>query len=256
MKRQTVHTLVTDEREQLLEGKDGIEAAVVTRPNRAQTVAVGLLVLGEINEAKTWFQALTEEWVVYAGNSWEAQYETEPRQSAQRGPWEDYLNAVYCALLGRHNVAEVAETVHERATAAFVDGLENRELAFRVDLARSLGGYLVADPSLSESLDAFERRVSERGNGWDRDRYHAFARTLRGLQAGSAAEVSEGIDDLLMFHQTHLVGGSGVDAVDTAAALDATAMLALARRDGMAITVKDERIPDALNDEEYYPVGE
>lgn len=246
--------LVESERERLLDGKDGIDGAVVTRSNRAQTVAVGLLALEDVDEAKAWFRALTEEWLIYADNSWEARYEKEPIQSAQRGPWDDYVNAVYSALLGRQDVEDVADTVHERATEEFVDELENRDLAFRVDLVRSLSGYLVADPSLSEFIDALEQRVNEHGNDWVRDRYHAYARTLRGLQAGSDVEVSAGIEALLKFHQTHLVGGSGVDAVDEAVALDATAMLALARREGMAITIDHEAIPDALNDDEYYPV--
>ena len=254
MIRHAVADLVSTERNCLLDGKDGIEAAVVTRPNRAQTVAVGLLALGDVDEAKAWFRALTAEWLIYAGNSWDAQYEKEPRQSAQRGPWEDYVNVIYCALLGRGEVEDVADTVHKRATEEFVDELENRDLAFRVDLVRSLSGYIVADPSLSDFVDTLEQRVDERGNDWDHDRYHAYAQTLRGLQTRSEPKVSAGIDALLTFHQTHLVGGSSVDAVDDAVALDATAMLVLARCKGMAITVDHEAIPDALNDDEYYPV--
>ncbi|PSP85703.1 hypothetical protein BRC96_01550 [Halobacteriales archaeon QS_6_64_34] len=256
MTGQAVQRLVKDEREQLLDGKDGIEAAVVTRPNRSQTVAIGLLTLGEVAEAKAWFRALVEEWLTYAGNSWEAQYENEPKQSAQRGPWNDYVNAVYCAVLGSADIENAAEVVDKRATEEFVDELENRDLAFRVDLARSLSAYILADPSLSEVLDALERRVNEHGNDWDYDRYHAYARTLRGLQAESESEIAVGIEALLAFHQTHLASGNGVDAVDSAVALDATAMLALARWDGWAITIDHEAIPDALNDDEYYPVGE
>lgn len=33
-------------------------------------------------------------------------------------------------------------------------------------------------------------------------------------------------------------------------------MLALARSEGLAITVDHDAIPDAVNDDEHYPVGE
>jgi hypothetical protein len=256
MTRQDVRTLVTDEREQLLDGKDGIEAAVVTRPNRAQTVAVGLLALGDINEAKAWFRALTEEWIIYAGNSWEARYEEEPIRSAQRGPWRDYINAVYCALLGREDVEEVAETVNDRATEEFVDDLENRSLAHRIDLARALSSYLLDDGTVEEHATALEHAVKERDKPWAVARYLPYVRALRGLNGTDVSEVETGIEALLEFHRDHVASARDADAVQKAVALDATVMLALARREGVAITVDHERIPDALNDDEYYPVGE
>jgi len=40
----------------LLEDKDSIEAAVVTRVNRSQTVAVALFALEDVDEAKPGFE--------------------------------------------------------------------------------------------------------------------------------------------------------------------------------------------------------
>lgn len=256
MADEDVRALVTDERDSLLASKASISEAVVTRPHRAQTVAVGLLALGDTEEAKTWFQELTEEWVVYAGNSWDAKYQEEPRRSAQRGPWEDYINGMYSAILGRQDLQEVAKEVYERATAPFVDDLENRELAHRVDLARSLSAHLLGKGEAEKHAAHLEETVQGRDNPWALDRYLPYVRVIRGLQASSASEVSGGIEGLLDFHRERVASARDADAVQKAVALDATAMLALARREGLNITVDHHAIPDALNDDEHYPVGE
>lgn len=246
--------LVYGEGKALLDGKDGIEDAVVTRPHRAQTVAVGLLALGDIAEAKEWFQALTEEWLIYTDNSWEAKYEREPMQSAQLGPWDDYISAIYSSILGQENVEHVAKTVHERSTAGFVDGLENRALAHRIDLARALSALLLEEPSVERHLAALERDVRDRGKPWAVDRYLPYASVIRGLRAESVVEVRDGIDGLLEFHRNRVAGARDADAVQKAVALDATAMLALARRRDIGISVDHDLIPAALNDESHYPV--
>lgn len=247
--------LVYGEGEALLTDKDGIEDAVITRPHRAQTVAFGLLALGDIAEAKEWFQALTEEWLIYTENSWEAKYEREPLQSAQLGPWKDYISGIYSSILGHENVETVAETVYARSTAAVVDGLENRELAHRVDLTRALSALLLEEPPVERHLDVLERYVRDRGKPWAVDRYLPYARVIRGLRAESPAEIYEGIDGLLDFHRDRVAGARDADAVQKAVALDATAMLALARRRGIGMSVDHDLIPAALNDESHYPVS-
>lgn len=57
-----------------------------------------------------------------------------------------------------------------------------------------------------------------------------YTRAIRELRSGSNSEVSADIDALLLFHQTHLIGGSGADAVDRVVTLDATAILELVFR--------------------------
>lgn len=254
MNRANVRTLVDRERDKLLEGKDGITDAVITRPNRGQTVAVGLLALDEVDEANAWFRALTDEWLIYADNKWEAKYEEEPRSPASPGPWSDYIDGLFAALLGRHDVDSVAETVHGRSTASFVDELDKREFAHQIDLAQSLSGTILGVRSVEQSLKTLEQHVAENGNEWDTDRYSAYRRFIRGLRADSEPEVSAGIEGLLDFHRDHVASARDADAVQQAVALDGTAMLALARREGMAITVDHDAVPDALNDDEHYPV--
>ncbi|WP_256392922.1 Imm49 family immunity protein [Natronoarchaeum rubrum] len=255
MSSTTLAELVTSERESLLNGKDGIEDAVVTFARRAQSVAIGLLALGDVADAWDWLDALADEWVIDANNKFDAKYGSEPSKSAQLGPWEAYINAIYCAVLGRNTVEPTAETVLERTMEPFVDELENRSLAHRIDLARALSSYLLDTGTVAEHATALEDAVEERNKPWAVARYLPYARVLRGLDAGDVSEVEAGIEGLLEFHRNHVASARDADAVQKALALDATAMLALARRDGMAITVDHELIPDALNDAEHYPVG-
>jgi len=251
----TLSELVKSERESLLDGKDGIDDAVVTFARRAQPVAVGLLALGDVAEAWDWFNALTDEWIIDADNKFDAKYGSEPRKSAQLGPWKAYINAIYCAILGRNDMASTAERVLERATESVIDDLENRSLAHRIDLARALSSYLLDTGTVEEHATALENAVKEQDKPWAVARYLPYVRVLRGLNGTDVSEVEAGIEGLLKFHRDHVASARDADAVQKAVALDATAMLALARREGMAITVEDELIPDALNDDEHYPIG-
>ncbi|TMT79125.1 hypothetical protein E2L06_20140 [Haloterrigena sp. H1] len=254
MIRHAVADLVSTERNRLLDGKDGIEAAVVTRPNRAQAVAVGLLALGDVDGASDWFRALTEEWPIYANSKWDSKYEEEPRSPASPGPWSDYVDGLFAALLARQNVEDTTETVYARTTEPFVDELDKREFAHRIDLARSLSSIVLDNDTAEQHLETLEQNVAEHGSDWDRARYDAYIRFVRGLLADSKSDVLAGIEGLLEFHRDHVASARDADPVQKAVALDATAMLALARCKGMAITVDHEAIPDALNDDEYYPV--
>ncbi|MFD1586247.1 Imm49 family immunity protein [Halorientalis brevis] len=246
--------LVESERERLLDGKDGIDAAVVTRPTRAQTVAVGLLALDDVDGASDWFRALVEEWPIYANSKWESKYEEEPRSPASPGPWSDYINGIFAVLLARQNVEDIADTVYARTTEPFVDELDKREFAHRIDLARSLSSAILDNDSDEQHLDTLEQYVVEHGSDWDRARYSAYIQFIQGLLNDSKSDILAGIEGLLDFHQTHVANARDADAVQKAVALDATAMLALARREGMAITVDHEAIPAPLNNDEYYPV--
>jgi hypothetical protein len=251
----TLSEVVTSERESLLAGKDSIEDAVVTFARRAQPVAIGLLALGDVADARDWFDALTREWIVDADNKFDAKYGSEPRKSAQLGPWDAYINAMYCAILGRSDVEPTVEKVLEQVTESFVDDLENRSLAHRIDLARALSSCLLDTGTVEEDLTALEATVQDRGKPWAVARYVPSVQVLRGLAADDATEVEAGIEGLLTFHRDHVASARDADVVQKAVALDSTAMLALARREGMAITVDHEAIPDALNADEYYPVG-
>ncbi|NHX41661.1 MULTISPECIES: Imm49 family immunity protein [Haloarcula] len=256
MTKSTLQSVVDAERAELLEGKDGIEKAIITRPHRGQTVAIGLLALDEVDAANDWFQALTEEWPVYANSKWDSKYESEPRSPASLGPWGDYIDGLFAALLARQTVDEIAATVYERATEPFVDRLEKREFAHRIDFARALSSLILGNVTVETHLDRLEQNVAKHGSDWDQARYVAYTRCIRAILAGHSSEAEAGIEALLEFHRDHVASARDADPVQKAVALDGTVMLALARREGVAITVDHERIPDALNDDEYYPVGE
>jgi len=248
-------TFVNEERGKLLDRKDGIKQAIITCPTKGQTVAIGLLAMDDVGQSKEWFDALTDEWIHTIDVRWNGSYKKEPRQSAQMGPWNECIDGIYSAVLGQSAVEEVAEEVNERATAAFIDDLENRSLAHRIDLARALSSYLLDTGTVEEHATALENAVKEQDKPWAVARYLPYVRVLRGLNGTDVSEVEAGIDGLLEFHRDHVASARDADAVQKAVALDATAMLTLARREGMAITIEDELIPDALNDDEYYPVG-
>ena len=255
MMEERVRALVKRERPALLENTDSVAKAVITRPHRGMTVALGLLSLGEISEARQWLRALTDECVVYADEKWDAKYKQSPRGPASPGPWEDYLNGVFSSLLSRHDTENTSREILDRATNSFVDDLENRRFAHEIGVVRILAGYITESEDIVDYTTQLESNVQEYGGEWELSRYLPYTLVIRGLQAESKSDVSKGISGLLTFHRKHIVESSDADAVQKAVALDATVMLALARLEGMDITVEHEAIPDALNDDEHYPIG-
>ena len=256
MTKSNLQSVVEAEQAELLEGKDGIQKAVITRPHRGQTVALGLLALDEVDAANDWLEALTEEWPIYANSKWDSKYESEPRNPASPGPWGDYLDGLFAALLARQSAEDIASTVYERTTEPFIDRLEKREFAHRIDLARSLSSFVLENGTVEAHLQALEQNVAKHGNDWDQARYDAYAQVIRALLADHSSEAEAGIRELLEFHRDHVASARDADAVQKAVALDATVMLALARREGMAITIDHDAIPEVLNDDTHYPVGE
>lgn len=253
---QRVRTCVKQERTALLKGEQGVAEAVIARPHRGMTVGLGLLSLGDVQEGKQWLRALTDEWIVYADEKWESKYREEPRSPASPGPWEDYVNAIFSSLLAEKNVEKVADIVFSRTTDNIVDELEKREFAHNIGLARILSGHITKKNDISKYTTQLKSNVQDCGGDWEIDQYSAYSAVFRGLQEASKSQVSSGIENLLMFHREHIVGSPDADVVQKAVAIDATAMLALARREGMNLTIEHDAIPDALNDDDHYPVGE
>lgn len=253
---QQIRAYVEQERTALLKNEQGVAGAVITRPHRGMTVALGLLSLGDVQEGKQWLRALSDEWIIYADEKLESKYKEEPRSPASPGPWGDYVNAVFSSLLAVEDVEKVAEIVFSRTTDEFVDKLEKREFAHDIGLARILSGHLTKKSGVSEHTTQLESNVHNSGGDWEIDRYSAYSTIIRGLQKRSKPQVSSGIENLLTFHREHVIGSPDADLVQKVVATDATAMLALARREGMNLTIEHDAIPDALNDDDHYPVGE
>ena len=76
-----------------------------------------------------------------------------------------------------------------------------------------------------------------------------------GIRKNNLERVETGIEGLISFHDRFVAGARDASVVDASISLNACAVLALARRKEIAVTVEHEVIPDALNDPEYYPVG-
>ena len=172
------------------------------------------------------------------------------------GPWNECIDGIYSSLFGRTAVTEIAEAIDKYATAEFIDELENRSLAHRIDLTRALSSYLLDAGTVEELVVALEDAVQNRDKSWAVARCLPYAQALRGLDSGDASEVEAGIEGLIQFHYDHVASARDADVIQRTVALDAAAMLALARREGVAISADHEAIPDVLNDDQHYPVGE
>ena len=250
-----ISTLIESEREQLTEGRDDISDAVTLRPDPSTTVAKGLLVQGHISEAQAWFDAVSDEWLQGGERIYETKFEQKNRQKAQQRPWHEYVMSLLTGLLGRTGLSDTAMTIADRVSAPFVDGLEQRSITLRIDLAGLLVSVVLKTDSwesyASNLLPSYDMRDEE----WVEARYPPYVAAAEGIRRNSLKRIETGIEGLISFHDRFVAGARDASVVDASISLDACAVLALARRKGIAVTVEHEVIPDALNDPEYYPIS-
>ena len=249
-----VSTLVESERERLTEGRDDISGAVTLRPDPGTTVPKGLLVQGHISEARAWFDAVSNEWLRRGERVYETKFEQKNRQKAQQRPWREYVMSLSTGLLGRTGLGDTATTIADRVSAPFVDGLEQRSITLRIDLAGLLASVILEtdswEPYTSNLLPSYDMRDEE----WVEARYPPYVTAAEGIRRNDLERVETGIEGLISFHDRFVAGARDTSVVDASISLDACAVLALARRKGIAVTVEHEVIPDALNDPERYSV--
>jgi len=243
---------VEDEKTNLCDGRDGIADAVVLRPKSGTEVAVGLLALGEIDEATEWFAAVSDEWMDSAKSAFEAKYVDGDDEHAQGKQWKQLQRGLQTGILGRVDATDPAETALDYASREFVDDLVSRELEPRIDLVRALGRFLAAGERDVEKLRArVEQTAGHHKEDFNRAYYLPQAAAIEAIDAGDAAAVEDAVDALVDFHAEFVVGAPDTNVVDEAVALDACAYLALAKQYGLDVTVDSEYVPEALIDEEY-----
>ena len=251
-----ISTLVESEREQLADGCDGIGDAVTLRPDPSTTVAKGLLVQGHISEARAWFDAVSNEWLQRGERVYETKFERKNRQKAQQRPWHEYVMSLSTGLLGRTGLGDTATTIADRVSAPFVDGLEQRSITLRIDHAGLLASIVLETDSwesyASNLLPSHDMRDEERAEA----RYPPYVAAAKGIRKNNPERVETGIEGLISFHDRFVAGARDASVVDASISLDACAVLALARRKGIAVTVEHEVIPDALNEPEHHSVDE
>ena len=246
--------LTESERADLMHGCSDVSEAVAARAGRGETVAKGLLAQADTEEAKQWFAALSDEWVLRGEEIWETKFEKRDLDVAEMSPWHEYNMGLLAGILARADTEAAAHTASERVAEPFVDELDQRELEHRIDLVGMLSGFLIDSESHEAYAETLRRHVDENGDDWDRAYYLPHATVLDGIRTGDAAEVTAGITDLVAFHEEFVVGARDANVVDEAVALNACAMLALARGHGLDVSVESEYVPEALADDEYYPV--
>lgn len=252
-----IRNFVEKERSNLCDGRDSIADAVVFRPKCGTDVAIGLLALGKTEEAIEWFRAVTPEWEDSGTGAFTARYVEDDDKSAQGKQWRQYQRGLQTAILGQSENEEIAEMALENASREFIDDLESRELVPRIDLVRTLGGFLLTNECNVTALrDRVEETAGHHKEAFNRAYYLPQATAIEAIGERDAAAVAVAIEDLLEFHEEFVIGSPDANVVDEAVAFDACAYLALARQRGLDIAVDSEYVPDALTDDEYYSVDE
>lgn len=254
MQRESVSEIVEAKRSELLEACDGLQEAVARAHLGVDRVARGLLVLGETEEAINWFDPLVEKWTSCGEDIWETKFEQKETDVVPMSPWHEFQMGLFAGFLGQSDVSEAAQTALDRTTKPFVDELTGRREENRIDAVRILAAYLL-DEDWRPYAEQLQASLEEGGNQYRRARYPPYVTVIEGIVDDDAEAVESGVQNSITFHEEFIVGARDADAVDEALAHDASALLALARKEGVNAEVDSEYVPDALTGEEYYPVG-
>lgn len=150
----------------------------------------------------------------------------------------------------------VGGAVYEALTAEAVQALDGRSTRPRIDMDVALGGFLAGrdvGPHLTALRSAVDRASRpEYYRPWGLPQ----ADVIEAIQAGDTPAVEAALAELDEFHREHRASNEHYKIVRREVNFQATAYVALARQRGLRCTYQSEFVPEAVVDDDHYPVGE
>lgn len=237
--------------------EDSLDSA--TAKDAAQA-ALAMLALGRTGEARVWISKAASVQKEYVTSLKEGKLELVEDQDKQFDindlRWRQFHNlAVLGCLTGnRQQQIEIGETLYQHATDTALDKLKNREKRCKPYYIAAFGAlYLQRDDVHDYCKEARSRLPEEPSVSL----HQVMIDAIDAIATGDKQEVSEKIESVLSdYHSVHVVDNrEGFHFTLQTVSREATALITLARRQGIDVHIDSEYIPEAVYDEEHYPLS-
>lgn len=235
---------------------DEISEMVVGLNRRSGTrIALALLELGDISESQRWFQAAGREWISFVPRSHDKKLERYEEPNVGKFEWLPLIRGLQTAILSGDSalIDEATNTAIKEATSPTVDQLPGAEANPRISAIAALASVLNGE-NPSNHLERLSSRVESADRPHDKTLYPPMDTIIDGLHRRDDDAVEQGIKALEDYHEEFIVGSDVSHFTEKAVNIDACTFIVLARRFGLDVRVQSKYIPEAVYDEEYYPL--
>lgn len=210
----------------------------------ARDIGLYRLLNGDTRAAAPWFDHASrrflkkhETYKVYAEAHGHSQWEGEPIS---------LTDALHAALLAGspdrcRAAADAVGGVDETYPDAYPDSRS------RYDYVRALAAVITDSPDRDALVETLATNLDGTPDG-ARERYAAYATVLRGVTEQNVATVQDGIQALVEDHVATFTGNP--TTIDEMVSVPGTALTALARMNGLNVTVDGRFVPSAIADRE------
>lgn len=225
----------------------GLEDLIGSMDVRSRWVALGMLYLGEVEEAQRWFGIIAPEFI-QLGREQSGLVEDQEATAAGSMPGVDLERGIQAAVLSGDEdlVAEIVEEAHQIATDPSVETVPDPNWPF-LGLVRALTAVLGADDDTAAALEEFRERIAASDDPDAESYFEPLATATEGFHREDPSLVREGIEGYLKWHDQRL---SGYDAeyeiVEQGVEVKSCTFLVLAHRRGLDVHVDSEYVPETV----------
>jgi len=263
MNTEWIRTYVQEKREELIDNSNdgGYDEYVYGDGVPAFRLAFGLVALRKTTEAKNWFKPLANVWAVGAPSAKQWRFE-KGRTHAGDLPQKYWFRAVASAVMSDHpqQQSDTGHKVHDQITNPEHNNLEGRDQQTRIDawagVAALLSGRDVQPHIADIRTHAANRSEKRNPYAWESEPFGLpQAKILEGIDTGNPELVSTGLNELSSFHEEYQVEAKDDHRMQREIDFPTTMYVVLARQNGFDIEIDNPHIPEAVFDDESYPVG-
>lgn len=229
----------------------------------AANVASAMLAIGRVNDAKQWFANAAQQQAESAVTVNEAKLDIATDKNGAHDVddlgWGHFVHAALFAgpTASPEIYEEVGDILYSAGTDATLDELDGREKRSRPYLVAAFGALYLRRDDVPRYCQASRGRLDHRPAGGTKVYHRMLIDLIDAIADGEPQRVTNAIETYLQeYHMEHVVGNDeGFHFAIQAVSLEATAFTALARTRGIGVEIDSEYVPDAIYDEEHYPLG-
>jgi hypothetical protein len=228
---------------------------------KSMRVALALLGTDEPEFAKRAFAYVTPKWITALEVLKDANLGDVDVDSLSSSPmlkWYDWQYLAQCSILSgdassRNNAGEF---IYTEANDPVIENLPQRENTPFIDLLRAYGAILLGKRDVGVHCESCLKRIDPTNETSKEYRERApQAHCLEAIDEHDRQAASDAIEEYLTRIEPLLKSGDHRPIMDQVN-ITATALVCCARQQGLDVHVDSEYIPDAVYDEEHYPLGE
>lgn len=249
--RSEIEAFVADERAEyentIADGRfDDLEDLVTTTRNRSRWIALGMLYLGEVEEAQEWL-AMVAPAFVDASRRMLERIDTPETTAAGPRPWSDLYKGIQAATLsGDDEVqAETVDGVRQLVTDPLVEKIPDSSHPY-IGLIRTLTALLDDHGDADAAIEDLRERIAASDDPDDEAFFAPPATAIDGLYQDDSELVRKGIDELLAWHDRVITSRDEHELVEEGIDPKAAMFLVLAHRRGLNVHVDSEYLPEAV----------